>query len=438
MNTPARRRPARRQAPSQPSGRVLSIRMYDVGFGDCFLLQIPRPDGQSTKVLFDCGTIKSGARPLKDVVKQVMDDLRAASVADGKPRIDVLVATHRHADHISGFADPGWAGVEVCEVWMPWTEKPDDAKAAKIRELHKRLAAQLTSRLGARLQASADPAERLAIDAALQLALNAASNEGAMRTLRHGFAGTPVRRYLPEEQPGPAWFSTSCLPGVTVHVLGPSRDMRIIRELTPPAGQSYLKLIDSGDDGMEHRLPFGLDWRVSPADFDASSDYQNLAQDLPSDERGQVRQVGSDLEGAVAAALDKALNGSSLVLVLQVGSATLLFSGDAQWGSWQIALNTPDYRKLLGEACFYKVGHHGSHNATPVEFVEKVLSKDALAMVSTGSVAQWPKVPKPELLQQLGQKVNNRIARSDQPQLAPAAHFGVDTARGVIEALIPF
>jgi len=65
---------------------------------------------------------------MKDVVQQVINDARSAP---GEPaRIDVVIATHRHRDHISGFADPAWADVEVGEVWMPWTEKPDQPEAA--------------------------------------------------------------------------------------------------------------------------------------------------------------------------------------------------------------------------------------------------------------------------------------------------------------------
>jgi beta-lactamase superfamily II metal-dependent hydrolase len=47
---------------------------------------------------------------------------------------------------------------------------------------------------------------------------------------------------------------------------------------------------------------------------------------------------------------------------------------------------------------FLKVGHHGSHNATPIEFVEDLLPKDAIAMLSTRSTSQWPEIPREPLL----------------------------------------
>ena len=226
----ARKRPKR--APAQ----TLSVRMYDVGFGDCFLLSIPRADGKKLKILFDCGSIKNGpaGTPIKTTVQRVIQDVQDAP---GEPaRIDVVVATHRHKDHIVGFDDPAWADVEVGEVWMPWTEKLDDKDTQKIRELHFRLAEQLELRLG---KALAEAPNDMKLASGHEMALNALSNDGAMRTLYQGFAGQPIRRYLPEKEPEADWFTTPILPGVTIYVLGPSRDPDVIGELEPPAGQSY-------------------------------------------------------------------------------------------------------------------------------------------------------------------------------------------------------
>src|SRR5712664_3962890 len=117
------------------------IRMYDVGFGDCFFVKINLA-GATCKMLFDCGSIKAGPRPIEDVVKDVIE---AAKDPDLKSRIDVIVATHRHKDHVSGFASSLWKAVEVKEVWMPWTENPDDSAARKVRESQSKLAAALAS-----------------------------------------------------------------------------------------------------------------------------------------------------------------------------------------------------------------------------------------------------------------------------------------------------
>ncbi len=420
---------------------AVSVRMYDVGFGDCFLVSLPSPDGRR-KVLFDCGSIKLGGRPINEVVRQVIEDAR--DDRDGVPRIDVIVATHRHRDHVSGFDHPAWAEVEVKEVWMPWTEDPTDPQGRRIRDIQSRLAAQLGARLKVRLAAASRPEERTRLKYSQEMALNALTNEKAMRTLHQGFAGNPPRRFLPTKEESTsekkltlAWFKTPALPGVTVHVLGPSRSEEIIRDLDPPAGQSYLNLpkLELFESKViqvrEDPSPFGQQWRMHVEEY--AKAYPGLAQSLLEEDRKTLSN-GFLVDEAMAAALDQAVNGTSLMLVLQVGNATLLFPGDAQWGTWRQALENQEFRRLMEETDFYKVGHHGSHNATPVEFIES-LRENFWAMVSTCSVSQWPNIPKEELLEAMREK-SVKVARSDKPQDATPGAFVVP-AEGVIEAVIP-
>jgi hypothetical protein len=63
--------------------------------------------------------------------------------------------------------------------------------------------------------------------------------------------------------------------------------------------------------------------------------------------------------------LDQVLNNTSVILLFEVGYAKLLFPGDAQIENWRYALQQPDVKKLLEDVVVYKVGHHGSRNATP-------------------------------------------------------------------------
>lgn len=225
-----------------PNSDVI-VRMYNVGFGDAFLVLIPA-DGGIRKVLFDCGSIKAGEKPLKDIRDRIIVDV---TDSDGVPRLDVVVGTHRHKDHVSGFDSAVWRQVEVKEVWMPWTEDPRDDEAKRIRETQSRLAASLVSSFAAKVTSAATPS---ATDQRYyELALNALSNDGAMRTLHEGFAGRPSRRFFPSKTAEENTFETTTLPGVKIFVMGPSRNKEVIRDMDPPSGKSYLRLLGSAQSG---------------------------------------------------------------------------------------------------------------------------------------------------------------------------------------------
>jgi beta-lactamase superfamily II metal-dependent hydrolase len=398
--------------------------MYNVGFGDAFLVLLPMPGGVR-KILFDCGSVASGGASIDAVANRIIAD---STDADGKSRIDVVVCTHRHKDHVSGFAAKAWSRVSVGEVWMPWTEDPDDPDARRIRDTQSRLAAALDGAVRMRLAARGLSAtERGRWQMALMLADNALSNVSAMETLHRGFAGDPVRRFLPGKS-DPARLVIPALAGVATWIMGPSRDPDVIRDMDPPANRQWLAALQAGTagDGLPH--PFRAEWRVTPRRFR----YSHLA--LRAADRAAVDAAGAELDPAVATSLDQAVNGTSLMLMLQVGKANLLFPGDAQWGTWQSALANPVFVELFRRMTFYKIGHHGSHNATPKDFVEQVAGRDFWAMASTRKMANWPQIPKSELLEGLAKRTR-RIARSDEAAKAPKSSFVVED--GVIEARVP-
>ena len=122
---------------------TVAVRMYNVGFGDAFLITVTGP-GEPWRMLIDCGVHPHGqARKISETVAAVIGDLTAAS-PDGVPHLDVLAATHHHADHISGFALDAWEQVVVDEVWLPFVEDASDPDAAAIKRSHT-LAAQACS-----------------------------------------------------------------------------------------------------------------------------------------------------------------------------------------------------------------------------------------------------------------------------------------------------
>ncbi len=410
-------KPKSRTKPAKRNREHIDIRMYNVGFGDAFLLKIPSKS-KELKVLVDCGSHAAGPgpRPIREVAEQIVRDV----TEKGKAHIDLVVATHRHQDHVSGFGNDVWDDVEVGEVWMPWTEDPRDPRARKICETQSKVAAHLAAQMAALGMA---PELR-------QLAENSLTNAAAMRTLHEGFLGSPKRRFLPLEF-GTRSFEPECLPGVLVHVLGPSRDAEVIRDMDPPAGQSYLRMRELGASTRTEvpLVPFRSHWVEKLDSFPLEN--PNLA--LRPKEIEILRKIGSGEELAVAVALDKAVNGTSLLLMFRVKKAHLLLSGDAQWGTWHAVLEDPQWRELLTKTTFHKVGHHGSHNASPKDFVDNVLGDGVCEMVSTRPMKKWKYIPKEELLTELRKKKRS-LARSDKadPKDSPQfeRHLGESAAEG--------
>ena len=82
---------------------------------------------------------------------------------------------------------------------------------------------------------------------------------------------------------------------------------------------------------------------------------------------------------AKSAFADKALNNTSLIILFRIGSKYFLFPGDAQWENWEYALSKKPWMKKLAAVDVYKVGHHGSLNATPTSLWKNFANKNANA-----------------------------------------------------------
>jgi hypothetical protein len=143
------------------------------------------------------------------------------------------------------------------------------------------------------------------------------------------------------------------------------------------------------------------------------------------------------MTGEFALKMDSYTNNTSLVLAIELveSEKVLLFVGDAQSGNWQ---SWHDYKwevknkdgakqkinaeNLLKRTVLYKVGHHGSHNATlKAHGLEMMTNIDELvAMIPTNSELALSKkphkweMPFDVLLQDLQKKTNGRVIASDK------------------------
>jgi beta-lactamase superfamily II metal-dependent hydrolase len=380
----------------QLNQRKIRIRMYRIGFGDCFLLSLPAENGKSAglynHILIDCGVHAQG-----DIgtMEKAVDNI--AEVTDR--RLEIIIATHAHRDHISGFgkfADV-FAKFKVGEVWLPWTWDENNEKALKLQEKHAALTEKLYQHFQA-LGASADPN-------ALNAAMNLTGNQRAIELLKSGFGNDKVKvRYLKAAdtlKPGDI-----SIPGLLARVLGPTQSEDFLAQMNPPSGQGYLR---AGPNGIIEHVdviqPFGHRWKADPA----ASTYLHLS----AEEEKQLQDLSGSSINDLAFALDQARNNESLVILFIFCNKYLLFAGDAQYGNWRWWLeNERSSGNILSKINFFKIAHHGSHNATPKAALEKMADGEFAAMVSTQS-KPWKSIPRVPLMSRLDEKTKKRIVRSD-------------------------
>ena len=398
---------------------ALTVRMYEVGFGDCFLVGFHDP-APSRWILIDCGSITEGKAKVRAVVDDILSMCRNG---DGVPELALVIATHRHKDHVWGFDDPRWADVVVGEVWMPWTEDPADPRATQLRERQTKLALALAVDRSddnpLELAPAAEPAKQQSARALRAIALNALTNEAAMKTLHEGFTGAPQRVFLPEPDKVCQARNVGGLTGVVFHILGPPRGDKALALMDPPEGAGYLRW-PTRIPPRQVDPPFALRYRILGPEYVPTVPGATFRQS----DKQEIEKALEEPDGFLGLALDKAINNTSLVIMIEAGEHHLLFTGDAQWGSWQAILAETQCHTLLERMTLLKVGHHGSHNATPRALIEDLAPKPITALISTKPVTQWPNIPRPPLIDALGVR-RDRIGRTDLEAQARTAGFSV-------------
>jgi hypothetical protein len=489
VKSPLRKASARKAAPvkragsrrgtGRAAGASVRVRFYCQGIGDCHLLRFDRPGGGAFWMMIDCGvhsSVTDGNAKIKDIVA----DIRKLT-----PRLDVIALTHEHWDHNSGFFSEhdAFTNFEVGEVWLGWTENAADPQA---RELDKFKGAALAALQGA--------SQRLERAQGLSSYL-ASVRQGlhAVQEFNFGAKGEKVRaardaaiklapssdkvRFL---EPRNAPFELPVAPGIRVYVLGPPRDKSLIG-VTDRPGETYginrfglapivlglNNAFDSGGDpSNDETAPFdpneGFDLSdilagTAPAQLtnEAERNSRALTVDLVHDRyidaAGEPwRRIDHDWLGVsadLAIQIDQRTNNSSLVLAFEFldSGRVMLFVGDAQVGNWlswkdvqwPVAGKTVSAHDLLARTVFYKVGHHGSHNATLKQSgLELMTNPDLAAFIPTNAAdakkVGWGEMPFEPLLKDLQKRTSQRVVRADDAWLKQP-QGGPDIATGAIK-----
>lgn len=476
---------ASKRTVSRASAKGLKVRMYRVGFGDFFLVTVPTSRGDQF-ILIDCGVFKgtSGTGDIGSIVAAV-DDMYKTT----KGKLALVIMTHRHADHIAGFSKADFSKFTASMVWMPYWEKfnadkgkkssaksfaangnenlaeqEDENEAFNLQlDIHS-LAANLAMQFGSRKDPEAQEALAQLGNATGIEDFNAAANgkkrtgggnAAALDVLKNhlGDRGKKVRYYAAGDEPE----LPDELKGLTATILGPppkkAKAFLALTDLKKGVGQ-YLDSMTGGDEGRKPIEPFPQEWTAilerdyKPRDLhDREIRYDEAVKAVESSQ--------PDMLAAAASKIETFLNNQSLVVLFEFGGKRLLFAGDAQAGNWEywlFKMSEPikdptkagdiveESKELLQTIDFYKVGHHGSTNSTPIQMVETATdrptgSKGFVSMCSTedevyGNRDKSTEVPRTLLMDALAK--GSCLVRSDaipislkDPKLSVAARKGV-------------
>lgn len=425
--------------------------------GDCFLLTFSS-GAASSRLLIDCGSFRNTTESIARL-KTITAEIQKA--LDGKP-LDVVVGTHQHNDHLSGFVhcEKAFQKMQIQQVWLSWLDDPTDPKAKVVGEAHNNLRLQLASvrdtlHPALKSKAAARPVAARAVEV-LNDMLGFYGAAAAGTPPEVPARGVGILKSIGERppeylRPGRTLEMPGLPPGsVRVHVLGPPRKENVDRQddplyrKDPRTGESYdaalastalqaSKFLDAarrgkgGASAEEENYPFNEIFKRKSAKQSAALREIMRRYKQRGDSWRTIDDDWMQQAGALALYLDTFTNNSSLVLAIELmlSRKVLLFAADAQtgnWASWKEVkwenseVTTDD---LLARAVFYKVGHHASHNATLVEAFEKMSHPDLVALIPVHKKDPnitkkngW-KMPAKNLFKRLVEKTDHRVLQMD-------------------------
>jgi len=449
---------------------TVNLKMYRLNeLGDCFLLTFKKGTKTST-MLVDFGSFRN-SKASATRLNQIADDI----LKQHKNRmIDVVIGSHQHNDHINGFfhAQNKFKN-NIDRVWLSWLDDPKNQEATRLQKSQLELKQTMLSIKDglSKLKTSGDVKDK---DKIIDEMIEAYGDEKsvtpemAMNILKD--IGKKNPKYLTPGQIHELPQFTK--DEIKIYVLGPPVSRMALRDLTPNEDESYDKhlmsnflaskrllgaiesrIANKNQDREEAEFPFNADYKIpiSVAN-ECLEHYKQLQHGIKVDLSEEMKiledpiafgkmivnykskpnevidDIWLDQIDRLSLYMDSFTNNSSLAIAIELVETgkVLLFPADAQTGNWNSWFDVK-YQKsktttedLMRNTIIYKVGHHGSHNATLVRALELMEHKDLVALIpvhKNDSNIKKPtnpwKMPATNLLARLKEKTKNRVLRMD-------------------------
>ena len=391
------------------------VRMYRGVLGDCFLITVWQR-GTPRVAMIDCGVLQNvqpgpdmvaglssavvasiGEDALakvegtRDAVRSIEADI-VAYLADKGGKLDLLVITHDHYDHVAGFTLPDDENVfmqpslTIEKLWLSWVENPtdDQARALAARFAKSKEAVALAAEVGR--HAVGPLSDALEQVQALAAFIGPVAHPGLPAVPSKTKTTTQSIQAMREKvgantrflEPGQVIAPEDGI-GLKVYVLAPPRaEKRLFKDLPTGKGESYEVYLTSVDDAaavagvaltqlhgmalagaaamedsqrgavedeeMLDPLPFARPHaRPYPPKADQARepkvDGWDDLREAYEGEANAYRSISNDWTEAadtLALKLDSDTINSSLVLAFELPDGrVLLFPGDAQVGNWE-------------------------------------------------------------------------------------------------------
>lgn len=386
----------------------LLIKVYKVRFGDLIFMRIPDND-HLVHILIDCG-----GRRIDDIeraIDDIVDLLNAEDIPQAeRGKLDLLVLTHNHYDHIKGFESETIVelltqDVTVERVWITVAMQEDHAGSNQLRALQEHV--NRTLRV-----LSQDPTLHWNDDVGEFFEILRYKDD-AQEAIREKFTD-PLYVYRGVEDDLSDADQAKYLlqfdeASTALHILAPEENV----------DESYL--------GHAFGLVEPFEEGESPFTYLVPKDQRGeLPKNIPADRFNQLKSQILETALFAASQSNGFVNNTSVVLLLEWRGLRFLFPGDAEHKSWKLMWQHAQ-QQLSQEVNFLKVAHHGSHNGTPYdvintddpdtelnEILDAILPESnataAYAVVSTfpSYLSNVNEIPKAETMRELAKRITNK------------------------------